>query len=107
VSRAVLACLFLAGCASNPSSGIDAASITCPPDSTLTYENFGQILIADHCLSCHTSQEKPALTSQAAIQSNQQAIMDAAVTSTKMPKSSSMPLDERELLGEWLACGAP
>lgn len=104
--RAVLVCLAIAGCATN-SSGVDPASITCPPDSTLTYENFGRVLVADQCLSCHTSKERPALTTQAAIQSSRQVIIGAAVTSTKMPKDSSMPLDEREMLGEWLACGAP
>jgi len=106
VIRAVLVCLAMTGCATN-SSGIDSASITCPPDSTLTYENFGQPLIADQCLSCHTTKERPALTSQEAIQSNRQAILSNAVTSTKMPKGSSMQLDERDMLGEWLACGAP
>jgi uncharacterized membrane protein len=107
VSRAVLVCLVLAACATNSSSGIDPASITCPPDSTLTYENFGQVLIADQCLSCHASKQSPTLTTQEAIQSNRQAILKVTVTGTKMPKDASMPLEERELLGEWLACGAP
>jgi hypothetical protein len=106
VLRAVLVCLAIAGCASD-SSGIDPASIACPPDSTLTYENFGRVLIADQCLSCHTTKERPALTTQATIQSYRQSIMNTAVTSTKMPKDSSMLLAEREMLGEWLACGAP
>jgi uncharacterized membrane protein len=99
-------CLVIAGCASN-SSGTDSASITCPPDSTLTYENFGKVLIADQCLSCHTTKERPALTTQGAIQSNRQVILKSAVTSTNMPKGSAMQLAEREMLGEWLACGAP
>jgi uncharacterized membrane protein len=105
VLRAVLVCL-ITGCAAS-SSGIDSASITCPPDSTLSYENFGRVLIAEQCLSCHTNKERPPLTTQAAIQSYRQAVMENAVTTTSMPKGASMPLEERELLGEWLACGAP
>lgn len=104
--RAVLACLALAGCASN-ASGIDPASITCPPDSTLTYENFGRVVLEEQCLSCHAAKERPTLTTPDAIRSNRQAILRSAVTSTSMPEDSSMPLEERELLGEWLACGAP
>jgi uncharacterized membrane protein len=106
VFRAVLACLVIAGCTSN-SSGVDSASITCPPDSTLTYENFGQVLVTEQCLSCHASKERPALTTKESIQSNRQLILRSAVTSTSMPKGSAMQLAEREMLGEWLACGAP
>ena len=107
VLRAVLACLVIAGCATDYSSGIDPASVTCPPDSTLTYENFGEALITENCLSCHTSKERPTLTTQQAIQTNRQAILKESVTSTRMPEGTSMLLEERELLGEWIACGAP
>lgn len=106
--RAVLVCLVISGCASNGgSTGTDTSAVTCPPDSTLTYENFGKVLIEDQCLSCHTSKEKPALTTQAAIQTNASKILRVTVTSSQMPKGSSMLADERQLLGEWLACGAP
>ena len=104
--RAFLVCLAISGCASN-STGVDTAAVTCPPDSTLTYENFGKILIQDQCLSCHASKEKPSLSTQAQVQANAQAILRASVTGTQMPKGGSMLLDERQLLGEWLACGAP
>jgi uncharacterized membrane protein len=104
--RAALVCLVISGCATN-STGVDTASITCPPDSTLTYENFGQPLVTDQCLSCHATAQKPALATQAEIQGNRQAILKVAVETTQMPKGSAMGLDERQLLGEWLACGAP
>ena len=99
--------LFLAACATNAPSGVTSADITCPPNSTLTYENFGQLVIADNCLSCHTSNAHPILDTQAAIQQNKSAILADAVTGTKMPKSNNMVLEDRQLLGEWLACGAP
>lgn len=89
------------------SSGITASEVSCPPDSTLTYENFGKSFFADNCLSCHTSKDRPTLTSAAKIVANKQSIISAAVLSTKMPERASLSTDERALLGEWLSCGAP
>jgi hypothetical protein len=105
--RTVLLVVFITACATNPSSGITSSDVTCPPDSTLTYENFGSGFLADNCLSCHTVQQRPTLTTQAAVQANTTAIINAAVTSTKMPNNGSMAIEERQMLGEWLACGAP
>jgi uncharacterized membrane protein len=64
-------------------------------------------LLADNCLSCHASRERPVLSSQLAVQANQAAILNAAVTSSAMPQDGSRAIEERKLLGEWLACGAP
>jgi len=106
--RTVLFAALVTACtASSPSSGIAASDVTCPPDSTLTYESFGSTFIADNCLSCHTSKEKPNLTTHAAVQGNKGRIMSVAVTGTKMPENGSLAVEERQLLGEWLACGAP
>lgn len=105
--RAVLLAAAVTACTANTDTGITASDLTCPPDSTLTYANFGQAFLADNCSSCHTSRDRPSLTTQAAVQSNRAAIIDVAVTSNVMPASGSMTLDERKLLGEWLTCGAP
>lgn len=105
--RTVLLSVLVSACATNPSSGIASSDVTCPPDSTLTYENFGSTFIADNCLSCHTSQQRPTLVNLATVKANSAAIISAAVTSTKMPSNSGMPIEERQMLGEWLACGAP
>ena len=100
--------IILSACTSGSSpSGITAESLTCPPDSTLTYDNFGATFMADNCLSCHTTKEQPHLTSVAAIRSHTKKIISEAVTSTSMPQDASMSDDERALLGEWLTCGAP
>ncbi len=101
----VLAVSF--GCTNSSSSGITAAELSCPPDSTLTYENFGKSFFADNCLSCHATRDRPTLTSAANIVANKQSIISAAVLSTKMPQRTSLSTDERSLLGEWLTCGAP
>lgn len=107
MSRLAALAFVLSACATSPASGITSSDITCPPDSTLTYENFGKLVIADNCMSCHASKARPVLDTQAAVQQNKQAILNAAVIGTRMPKSSNMVLEDRQLLGEWLSCGAP
>lgn len=100
VASALVACS-----SSDTSSGI--TSVTCPTDSTLTYANFGSAFFTDNCLSCHTTKESPRLDSQAAIKTNSSRILNEAVYSTRMPEDSDLTTAERQMLGEWLACGAP
>jgi hypothetical protein len=92
----------------------EATGSTCPSDSALTYENFGQAFIEDHCLACHGSAgpESPKFDTLAQIRSNASAIDSAAAAGPKgvntyMPQGGSVEQREREKLGEWLACGAP
>jgi hypothetical protein len=105
MARRLLLCFALGACTSTSSTGISA--MTCPPDSTLTYANFAARFFEDYCLSCHVTKHGPAFTSQAAIQAETGRIMDATVYTTAMPQGADVPVAERELLGEWLACGAP
>ena len=97
--------LFVA-CTSASSTGIPP--VECPPGgSTLTYENFGRELIDTGCLECHTTKERPHLTTQADVQRYAASILDEAVYTDAMPEGRDMALATREQLGEWLACGAP
>lgn len=96
-----------AGCTASSSTGISASDVVCPTGSTLTYENFGSAFLTDNCLSCHTSKERPVLTTQATVQANRSAMISAAVTSARMPAEGDLTVEERQTLGEWLACGAP
>lgn len=105
--RCAIIAIALAACATDSSTGIDTSTLTCPPDSTLRYENFGQLAIEQHCLSCHAGKESPRLGTVEEIRTHKSAILNAAVASTSMPKGDDMLLEEREMLGEWLACGAP
>jgi len=106
-------CLFslvfaLTGCGG---LGDDTGS-TCPTDSMLTYENFGQPLLAENC-SCHVSGgQSPSFDTLAHIQANAGDIDKAAAAGPDavndfMPEDKSMPEATRRQLGEWLACGAP
>src|SRR4051794_37931887 len=98
----VLPILIACGTSGSPTGIEDAA---CPPTSTLTYANFGQDVIDTNCLDCHAGKESPNLSTQAAIQRHASKILDMAVYTDAMPERASMPLAQREMLGEWLACG--
>ena len=63
--------------------------------------------MSDYCLSCHASKESPRLSTQAQVQAAATRILDEAVYTTARPEGRGISVAERELLGEWLACGAP
>ena len=116
ISRSVCAFLFAAagltsGCGGGPG---DATGSTCPTDSTLTYENFGQAFFETNCASCHRAggSESPTLSTIAQIRSNKDVIDRSAAAGPNavndyMPDGASVAEAERRKLGEWLACGAP
>jgi len=106
MTKRLLLCLLVTACTSSSSStGIPTA--TCPTGSTLTYANFGSAFLTSNCLSCHASKEQPRLATQAQVQANRAAILENAVYTDAMPQDADMATAEREMLGEWLACGAP
>lgn len=94
-------------CTAASSTGITAADLECPVGSTLSYATFGAAFMTDNCLSCHTTKQRPALTTLAAVQANKAAIISFAVTTARMPADGSISDEERQVLGEWLTCGAP
>jgi len=96
---------------------------TCAADSTLTYANFGQPFMAAYCTRCHAStlsgsqrHGAPLLHDFDTLYGIQPFIAHIdettasgpAATNTAMPYDGAMPsLGERQMLGEWLACGIP
>lgn len=95
----------LAGCTTAEDTGLEP--VACPTDNTLTYANFGEQFVADHCLECHDGDESPRLTTQASIQQRTSQLLHEAVYTTAMPEDEDLSLDTRKQFGEWLACGAP
>ena len=92
----------------------DSTGSTCPADSTLTYDNFGQSFMQTHCLACHADggPESPKLSTVAEVRAHIGDVDRAAAAgpnavNTYMPEGSSVSEEERRKLGEWLACGAP
>jgi mono/diheme cytochrome c family protein len=107
----LLAAAALGGCGDGPG---DATGSTCPTGSALTYANFGQPFMQQHCLSCHTAAgpESPKLDTVAQIRASAGDIDKSAAAgpnavNTYMPESGSVSEEDRRKLGEWLACGAP
>jgi mono/diheme cytochrome c family protein len=82
--------------------------------NTLTYSNYGQALMNQHCIACHGATPVGSTTkldTLAAIQAASQGIMTRAVELTEMPTMPyllpALPEAERQKLGQWLECGAP
>lgn len=90
----------------------DATGSSCPSNSTLSYENFGQAFFDTNCNACHGKTQSPSFGTQAEIRANASAIDRAAAsgpnaTNTYMPTDGDVSDSDRKKLGEWLACGAP
>lgn len=115
--------LLTVGCTDGHDEGQSPSGATCPETSTLTWENFGEGFMTSYCNRCHSTTLTGAARQGApsdhnfdtAEQVGQQIDhIDAAAAggldavNTSMPIGSPVPTeDERRMLGEWLACGAP
>jgi hypothetical protein len=93
---------------------------TCPSDNELTYDSFGRGFVESYCTRCHSSElEGDARNGatpdhdfdtllgilQVAEHMDQMAAAGPDATNTTMPPNGDKPsLDEREQLGQWLAC---
>lgn len=90
----------------------------CPEESALTYEDFGAPFVITWCNGCHSSGMPPEERAKAPASVNFDTLDDvrfhadrmwarAADHNTTMPPVAGPDDIEREMLGEWLACGAP
>ncbi len=90
----------------------------CPDDSFVTFENFGWPHMLTFCNGCHSSMLPADMRQGAPIEINFESIEDVREHAariwarsgdqhTTMPPVGPAADDERYLLGEWLACGAP
>jgi hypothetical protein len=94
-------------------AGGTASGAVCPPDTTLTYDSFGQPFLETWCGKCHGmgGTQGPRIVTAADVKAHRTdidrvAASGPASTNTEMPPSKSPSNDERKKLGEWLACGA-
>lgn len=112
------------GCCSEEASVFGPPTeATCPQGSTLTYNNFGKVFVETYCTRCHASDKVGAARNGApafhdydslfgimAVSDHidQTAASGPAATNTSMPPDGMMPsMAERQMLGEWIACGMP
>lgn len=95
----------------------------CPQGSTLTYNNFGKMFMENYCTRCHSStlegdarmgapkyHDFDTLFGIQAVSDHIDEVAAAgpAATNEAMPENGSKPtLAERQMLGEWIACGMP
>lgn len=104
--------------AATDSGPITLADRPCPDESFLTYENFGAPFFSEYCTGCHSSQLPSDMRQNAPPDVNFETLEKvrmhaariyarAADDNDTMPPAGGPPSDVRELLGEWLACGAP
>lgn len=127
-SRALLACIVLvaaAACDDAPraeSHGAPTGS-TCPPDNTLTYQSFGQDFMTAYCTRCHASTlsgpdrldapvgydfDTLGGVRQHLAHIDVHAAAGPLTVNDGMPETDPRPsVEERRMLGQWIACGAP
>jgi len=91
----------------------------CPANSDLTYATFGSAFVQSYCLRCHSEGLSGMARGGAPVGVNFDALEAirmradsiwrlAADDHMYMPENGAAPSpDERHLLGDWLACGAP
>ncbi|HEX5061030.1 MAG TPA: hypothetical protein VFV99_16800 [Kofleriaceae bacterium] len=120
--RALVLCALVA-CGGEDSVFGPPTEATCPPNSPLTYDNFGAGFMASYCTRCHHSELTGAARMGApsfhdfdtifgirAVSNHidETTASGPASTNEGMPPDKPFPsLTERKLLGEWIACGMP
>lgn len=111
--------LFAAACGGGDPTPTGA---TCPPGSTLTYDNFARPFMEAYCTRCHSSTLQGADRHGAPLYHDfdtevgilnvrghvdKEAAAGPDAVNTFMPEGDPKPTDdERYKLGEWLACAA-
>lgn len=115
--RTILAILVLvlpaAGC-----TVLEIDDVPCPTGgTTLTYESFGRPFFLGNCNTCHSAPEGDRRgapegyvfdTLDEIRHQKERIFARAAGTNDSMPPGpDDPPLEQREKLAEWLACGAP
>ncbi len=118
----------LLGCSAadpeDPGRTSESTGASCPSNSTLTYEGWAVGFFESYCTGCHsssrTSQSERRGAPIGANWDDLNAVREFAAdidavaaagpkaTNRIMPPSAPTPTEqERRMLGEWLACGAP
>jgi len=103
--------------------GTDSAARPEPPEdpcesSILRYENFGELFMLDWCRGCHSAGLVDGMRQGAPLESNFEDVdairelasmitLKATGAQPTMPPAAGPSAEERALLKEWLACGAP
>jgi len=118
-----IAALAIFGACEEPLFGPPTESV-CPPAQTLSYENFGKPFMENYCTDCHDSkkhgEDRKGATSFHDFDTiyGIRAVWEhidfttaagpTGIVNDSMPPDGPYPaLEERKLLGEWIACEMP
>jgi uncharacterized membrane protein len=106
------------GATAEPMTYPSLAERPCPEDSILTAEDFGAAFMLTYCTGCHHGALPDGERAGAPVGVDFETLAKvrahadriwarAGDQNATMPPVGPPPADERALLGEWLACGAP
>ena len=112
--------LLVAACGVGPSTGDTSSHVdpsTCAQTSYLDYTSFGQPFLENWCRGCHSSQLPATMRQMAPANVNFDSlddvhtwsnaiVMRATGSAATMPPAGGPSDDERQMLTEWLGCGA-
>lgn len=119
-----LCALVLMACGSPVHDGTESGA-ECEQDSALDYESFGRDFMDRYCVSCHSSELGASARNGApsdhdfdtleALHATELEHIDHVAAAGEHAANTEMPpagspqptRQEREELGQWLACGAP
>lgn len=108
-----LVCALAVACFTACNPGTDISEHPCPPEGTEhTYENFGEAFFATYCVECHGGpngySSRAFVTVQSIRDQRDRVFLNSAADNTYMPPGPDGPSEaERNMLADWLACGAP
>ena len=113
-----LVCALIVGALSSGCKETTLEDRVCPPEgTTLSYENFGKPFLDANCQRCHGEPSEgrngaPSGYDFGSVEDvrtyKSRIFSRAAADNTTMPPGpDDPPIEERERLAEWLACGAP
>ena len=110
---ALLSAAALAACGPRD----DLVDHKCPPDSTLTWDNFAGGFFDEWCQRCHGAPDGSRngapdqynFDSRDAVELHASLVYDmaAGANNAMPPGPNGPPSEQREELADWLACGAP
>jgi uncharacterized membrane protein len=126
IGHSLAACtfLFLGACEDGHDEGEGTPSgAECPEESSLTYDSFAKNFLESYCTRCHSNSLTGSARNGApndhnfdtlALVKEQLDHIDGEAAAGPDAVNESMPIgaptpteEERQQLGEWIACGAP
>jgi uncharacterized membrane protein len=117
--RRLVLVLLLAACSNAPDQPeLPPEEEACAPESSLTWQSFGEPFLLDHCTGCHSSKLAEGFRGGAPVgvdfNTHEQTLMwleriaaRSADDNKTMPPVDTVSEEARVLLGDWIACGAP